>query len=181
LLDSCRSGNRNSQDRVYRYFYAYAIGICLRYSRTRDEAIEILNDGYLKVFTKLDKYSKGLSFKGWLRKIMVRSAIDYFRKNEKHYHSLDVSYAQYQGDQSTETILDKLSAEEILTAVQTLPPSYRIVFNLYAIEGFKHEEIANQLNISVGTSKSNLSIARDKLKRMLIAGREYRLRKDNNG
>ena len=181
LLDSCRSGNRNSQDRVYKLFYAYAIGVCLRYSRTRDEAIEIVNDGFLKIFSKLDKYSKGLSFKGWVRKIMIHSAIDYFRRNEKHYHSLDISYAQYQDDPSTESVLEKLSAEEIMKAVQTLPASYRIVFNLYAIEGFKHEEIANQLNISVGTSKSNLSIARDKLKRMLIAGNEQRLKHGNNG
>jgi RNA polymerase sigma factor (sigma-70 family) len=181
LLDFCQRGDRNSQDRVYKLFYGYAMGICLRYSRTRDEAIEIVNDGFLKVFTKLDKYSKGLSFKGWVRKIMVHSAIDYFRRNEKHYYSLDISYAQYQDDDQTETILEKLSAEEIMKAVQLLPPSYRMVFNLYAIDGFKHEEIANQLNISVGTSKSNLSIARDKLKRMLTAENEHRLKRDNNG
>jgi RNA polymerase sigma-70 factor (ECF subfamily) len=166
---------------VYKLFYGYAIGICLRYSRTRDEATEIVNDGFLKIFSKLNNYSKGLSFKGWVRKIMVHSAIDYFRRNEKHYHSLDISHAQYQDDDQTETILDKLSADEIMKAVQLLPPSYRMVFNLYAIEGFKHEEIANQLNISTGTSKSNLSIARDKLKRMLIAENDHRLKRDNNG
>ena len=136
MLDSCRSGNRNSQDRVYQLFYGYSMGVCLRYSRTRDEAIEVVNDGFVKIFSKLDKYSKGLSFKGWVRKIMIHSAIDYYRRNEKHYHSLDISYAQYQDDPATETILDKLSAEEIMKAVQSLPPSYRMVFNLYAIEGF---------------------------------------------
>ena len=166
---------------MYKAFYAYAIGICLRYSRIRDEAIEIVNDGFLKIFTKLDKYSKGLSFKGWVRKIMIHSAIDYFRRNEKHYHSLDISYAQYQDDPSTEKVLDKLAAEEIMKAIQNLPPSYRMVFNLYVVDGFKHEEIANQLNISVGTSKSNLAVARDKLKRMLVMESSQQVNREGNG
>lgn len=180
-MDSCKKGDRNTQERVYKAFYGYAMGICLRYSKTRDEAIEIVNDGFLKVFTKLDMYSKGLSFKGWIRKIMIHSAIDYFRRNEKHYHSLDISYAQYQDDSATETIIDKLSAEEIIRAVQTLPSSYRLVFNLYVIEGFKHEEIASQLSISVGTSKSNLSIAREKLKKILITENEQLLKFGHHG
>lgn len=112
---------------------------------------------------------------------MIHSAIDYFRRNEKHYHSLDISYAQYQDDSATETIIDKLSAEEIIRAVQTLPSSYRLVFNLYVIEGFKHEEIASQLSISVGTSKSNLSIAREKLKKILITENEQLLKFGHHG
>jgi len=155
------------------------MGICLRYSRTREEAIEIVNDGYVKIFTKLDKYSKGLSFKGWMRRVMINSAIDYYRRNEKHYHSLDISHGQY--EVAGETALDKLSEEEIIAAIQSLPPSYRMVFNLYVIEGFKHDEIANQLNISTGTSKSNLSIARSKLQKILISGNRNRISKGQNG
>ena len=179
LLDSCRKGNRGSQDRLYREFFGYAMGICLRYSRTREEAVEIVNDGYIKIFTKLDKYSKGLSFKGWLRRIMINSAIDYYRRNEKHYHNLDISYGQYETE--NESVLDQLAEEDIIAAIQSLPPSYRMVFNLYVIEGFKHEEIANQLNISSGTSKSNLSIARVKLQKILMAGNKGRLSKEQNG
>ena len=179
LLDSCRKGNRNSQDRLYREYYAYSMGICLRYSRTREEAIEILNDGFIKIFNKLDKYSKGLSFRGWLRKIMINSAIDYFRRNEKHYHSLDISHMQYEA--SPESVLDNLSEQEVIEAIQLLPPSYRMVFNLHIIEGYKHEEIANQLNISVGTAKSNLAIARKKLQRILIAESAERLKRRKNG
>ena len=179
LLDSCRKGDRNSQDRLYRDFYAYSMGICLRYSRTREEAIEILNDGYVKIFFKLDLYSPGLSFKGWLRKVMINSAIDYYRRNEKHYHSLDISHGQYES--STETILDHLSEQEIVAAIQLLPPSYRMVFNLYVIEGYKHEEISNQLNISVGTSKSNLSIARNKLRKILTGEQDERINQERNG
>jgi RNA polymerase sigma-70 factor (ECF subfamily) len=179
LLDSCQKGNRNGQDRLYREFYGYSLGICLRYSRTREEAIEIVNDGYIKIFSRLDRYTKGLSFKGWLRKVMINSAIDYFRRNEKHYHSLDISHVHY--ETTSETALDKLSEQEIIAAIQLLPPSYRMVFNLFVIEGYKHDEIANQLNISIGTSKSNLAIARSKLQKILIQGQGERLTHDQNG
>lgn len=149
------------------------MSICLRYSKTREEAVEIVNDGYVKIFTKIDKYTRGKSFKAWLRKIMVNSAIDYYRKHEKHYHTVDISYAKYES--SYETVLEDLSAKEIMNAVQELPPSYRIVFNLFVIEGFKHKEIAAMLNISSGTSKSNLAVARSKLKRVLISrGESYK-------
>lgn len=155
------------------------MGICLRYSRTHEEAIEILNDGFLKIISKIDKYSPGLSFKGWLRKVMINSAIDYFRRNEKHYHSLDISHIQYES--SAENVMDKLSEQEIIAAIQLLPASYRMVFNLYVIEGYKHEEIANQLNISVGTTKSNLAIARNKLKKILITEQGEKLKHGKNG
>lgn len=155
------------------------MGICLRYSRSRDEAIEILNDGFIKILSKIDKYSPGLSFKGWLRKVMINTAIDYFRRNEKHYQSLDISHVQYES--SAETVFDKLGEQDIIAAIQLLPPSYRMVFNLYVIEGFKHEEIANQLNISVGTTKSNLAIARNKLKRILITEQTEKLKHEKNG
>ena len=110
---------------------------------------------------------------------MINSAIDSFRRNEKHYNSLDISHGQYES--SSETVLDHLSEQEIIAAIQLLPPSYRMVFNLYVIEGYKHEEIANQLNISVGTTKSNLAIARNKLKKVLISERGERLKQEKNG
>lgn len=144
-----------------------------------EEATEIVNDGFIKIFTKLDKHTKSMSFKSWLRRVMINSAIDYYRRNEKHYHSLDISYAQYES--SDETALDRLSEEEIIQAIQNLPPSYRMVFNLYVIEGFKHEEIANKMNISVGTSKSNLAMARSKLKKYLLNERGESLNRGHNG
>lgn len=155
------------------------MGACLRYSRTREEAIEILNDGFMKIFNKLGKYSKGLSFRGWLRKIMVNSAIDYFRRNEKHYHSLEISHIQ--NNTTSETVLDQLGEQEIIAAVQRLPPSYRMAFNLFVIEGYHHEEIANMMNITVGTSKSNLAIARNKLKKMLVDEQGVNLKHEQNG
>lgn len=165
LIKACRKGERKSQDMLYKLFYGFAMGICLRYARSRDEAVEILNDGFLKVLTNLDKYSPGLSFKGWVRTIMINASIDHYRRNEKHYNQVDISYIKT--EMFMPEVLDQLSAEAILEAVQQLPPSYRMVFNLYAIEGYKHAEIAQRLNISEGTSKSNLNIARIKLKKYL--------------
>jgi len=114
-----------------------------------------------------------------MRKIMINSSIDYFRRNEKHYHSLDISHVHYES--TGENVLDKLSEEDIIAAIQRLPPSYRIVFNLYVIEGFKHEEIASMLSISEGTSKSNLSVARNKLKKVLLADTSEHGQRESNG
>ena len=165
LIDACRKGDRKSQDLLYRKFYGYAMGICLRYAKNREEAIDVVNDGFFKVLTRLDKYTKGLSFKGWLRKVMINSAIDNFRRNQKHYQSVELTYSV--ADQFDQGALEKLTEKEIIEAIQELPPSYKMVFNLFVIEGYKHQEISQKLGISTGTSKSNLSIARDKLKRSL--------------
>ena len=179
LLDSCKKGDAVSQERLYRHFYSYSISICLRYSKTREEAIEILNDGFFKIFTKIEKHVKGFSFKGWLRRVMINSAIDYFRKNEKHYNGLDISYLKHKS--TSASVIDDLSEQEIVEAIRQLPPSYRMVFNLHVIEGFNHEEIANQLSISVGTSKSNLAVARNKLRKILTAENTERLKEEQNG
>jgi RNA polymerase sigma factor (sigma-70 family) len=149
----------------------------LRYARSRDEAIEIVNDGFYKIMTNLDRYSPGLSFVGWVRKIMINAAIDNFRRNEKHYSSVDVSYIK--AEQLTPDVFSQLSEEVIIAAIQQLPPSYPMVFNLHVIEGYQHDEIAQKLNISVGTSKSNLSIARVKLKKSL--GEEFEKKSEQNG
>ncbi len=165
LLDGCKKGDRHCQDKLYSQYYSYSMSICLRYSKDRNEAIEILNDGFFKILTNLDKYTKGLSFKAWLRKVMINTAIDYYRRNDKHWQTVDISFAKDEG-QNIE-LIDAISEKEIIALIQLLPASYRIVFNLFVIEGYKHEEIAEKLNISVGTSKSNLSVARSKLKRTL--------------
>ena len=177
LVKACRNKDPRSQELLYREFYGYAMGICRRYSRSREEATEIVNDGFFKVMTHLDKYTPSLSFKGWMRRIIINSAIDYFRKNEKHYHTIDVSYMKV--DDQSPGINSQLSEEEILKAIQRLPPSYRMVFNLHVIEGYSHEEIAQRLEISAGTSKSNLSIARTKLMKML--GSEFDRKWEQNG
>ncbi len=165
LLKACQRKDRKSQEKLYKQFYGFAMGICLRYTRSRDEAVEVLNDGFLKIMNNLDKYTPGLSFKGWLRRIMINASIDHYRRNEKHYENVDISYAK--SNNLSPDVISFLGEEVIMNAVQGLPPSYRMVFNLYVIEGYKHSEIAQKLNISEGTSKSNLNIARTKLMKIL--------------
>lgn len=165
LIKACKKGKRASQKELYKLFYSYSMSICLRYSKNKEEAQEILNDGFVKVFSKLDKYDITLSFKAWLRRILINSAIDYYRKHHKHQHTLEV--VQDQHFDESPNALHNLSVQEIMELVQELSPAYRMVFNLYVVEGYKHQEIAEQLNITVGASKSNLAKARMKLRAML--------------
>jgi len=165
LIQSCKNQDASGQKQLYRHFYSYGMTICSRYARNREEAKEIMNDGFVKIFTKLDKYTPSLSFKAWVNKIFVNTAIDHYRKNKKEPITVDLIHAQYK--ETNATILEELSARDLLSLVQKLPPSYRIAFNLFVVEGFSHEEIATKLNINKGTSKSNLAKARMKLKAML--------------
>ena len=153
------------QERLYKEFYGFAMGICLRYTRSSAEASEVLNDGFYKALTHIKTYTPGYSFRGWLRKIMVNASIDHFRKYKEDHGHVDISYVK--SDLLTSEIISHIDEEVILKALQELPASYRLVFNLHVIEGYKHDEIAKQLNISEGTSKSNLNVARTKLQKAL--------------
>ena len=150
--------DRESQRKLYKLFYGYAMSICLRYSQTREEATEVLNDGFLKVFTKVKKYNPEKSFKGWLRRIMINTALDNYRHNLKHYYAQDVT--ELEPDTLYENVEARMGYEDLIRLVQELSPAYRTVFNLYVIDGYTHEEIAQMLTISVGASKSNLFKAR---------------------
>ena len=165
LIQKCRKNDRKSQRELYRHFYNYGMTVCLRYAGTREDAKEILNDAFVKVFLKIDRYSPNLSFKGWLNKILVNTAIDHYRKFQNEPQTVDIIHAQHYETEAD--ALQNLSVEVIFNMVKKLPPSYRLVFNLYVVEGYKHPEIAEKLNISVGTSKSNLAKARMKLKGMI--------------
>ncbi|MTI32764.1 sigma-70 family RNA polymerase sigma factor [Cytophagales bacterium RKSG123] len=163
LIEGCKSNCRNAQETLYRKYYGYAMSICLLYSKTRAEAEEIAHDGFLKVFSKIKQYDANFGFKSWIRRIFINSAIDYFRRNRKHYEHDDLEEAR--GMESfNDNAIDQLAAQEIMLLVQDLSPSYQMVFNLYVMEGYKHHEIAEQLGITEGTSKSNLAKARNKLK-----------------
>jgi RNA polymerase sigma factor (sigma-70 family) len=159
-------GDRKSQELLYKQFYGFAMGVCLRYTQTRDEALEVVNDGFLKVFTKGEQFDSNYSFKAWLKRIMVNTALDYYRKNQKHYYHENIEDA-HEVSISEANPISNLSYEELIDLVNKLPPSYRMVFSLFAIDGYSHEEIGKQLGISEGTSKSNLSRARDALRAML--------------
>ncbi|MEL6672550.1 MAG: RNA polymerase sigma factor [Bacteroidota bacterium] len=165
LIQACRKGEEAAQRALYLEFYNYAMSVCLRYSNNRQEAEEIVNDGFVKVLTGLHKFDNNRSFRAWLRRIMINCSIDFYRRNEKHTHGLDIVHARDVGVAAEG--LSRLTEAEILTLVQQLPPSYRAVFNLFVVEGYKHDEIAQRMNISVGTSKSHLAKARMKLKLLL--------------
>ncbi|HEY9049277.1 MAG TPA: RNA polymerase sigma factor, partial [Ohtaekwangia sp.] len=159
--------NREAQKALYEYFYGYAMSVCLRYSKTREEAKEILNDGFMKFFTHVHQHDEQASAKSWLRKIMINTAIDHYRKNNKHYHHQDIENIAVQNISTGATGNEQVAYEDLIALVQKLPDAYRAVFNLYVIDGFSHEEIAEQLGIVVGTSKSNLFKAREHLKNQL--------------
>lgn len=167
LIKASLNGSRESQKLLYQQFYGYGMTVCIRYAKNREEAQEILNDGFIKAFKNLDKMDLSKPFKFWLRRILINTAIDYLRKFKKHHDIQDLEMA-YSASIEADG-LNRLSAQEILALVQKLAPSYRAVFNLYAIEGFSHKEIAEQLGISEGTSKSNLSMARKRLKVMYFS------------
>jgi RNA polymerase sigma-70 factor (ECF subfamily) len=158
LVQGCIQDDRESQGKLYKLFYGYAMSICTRYTKTREEAVEVLNDGFLKIFQKIGKYDSDKSFKGWVRKIMINTALDNYRQNLKHYYAQDVS--ELEQPAVLETADEKLHYADLIRLVQELSPGYRAVFNLYVIDGYTHEEIAQLLTIAVGTSKSNLSKAR---------------------
>lgn len=182
-VEACAVNNRESQRILYGSFYGYAMAICDRYANKQEDAVEILNDGFLKIFREIHHYRPAYtdvisSFKGWLRKIMVYTAIDHFRKNQKHQMVTQLDNVVYHIPTVSEDAIDKLSYEEIIRAIQELSPGYRTVFNLFIIEGLSHDEIARQLGISTGTSKSNLSKARRQLQKILFKLNDIKLAKN---
>lgn len=172
-VGACSLNKRESQKVIYNSFYGYAMAICDRYTSNHEDAVEILNDGFLKIFKEIHHYQPAYtdvvsSFKGWLRKIMVYTAIDHFRKNQKHKVLTELDNVVYQLEADNEDAMDKLSHEEIIRAIQELSPGYRTVLNMFIIDGLSHEEISQTLGISTGTSKSNLSKARRQLQKILF-------------
>ena len=166
LINGCVKQDRKSQKLLYKAFYGFSMAICLRYAGNRDEAAEVLNQGFFKVFKNIERYDADRPFKAWLGKIMMNVSIDYYRANLKMAYTEDLEKAEHVGDGDYS---DKnLNYNDLLAMVQRLPQAYRTVFNLFAIDGYSHDEIAEMLNINAGTSKSNLFKARQKLKQMIL-------------
>ena len=164
LIQGCIRGERVSQKLLYEEYFGYALSVCIRYCKSKEEAYEILNDGFMKIFTKLDKYDADKPFKYWLRRIMINTSLDHYRRNLKFYNHQGMETLQNFSEEAV--AFQELAYEEIISMIQELPPAYRMVFNLAVIDGYKHEEIAELLGITTGTSKSNLFKAREKLKLM---------------
>jgi RNA polymerase sigma factor (sigma-70 family) len=166
LISGCIKQDRKSQKALYKLFYGFAMGICIRYAGNRDDAAEVMNQGFLKVFTRIDRYVDSVPFKGWLGRIMINSSIDHYRANLKMAYMEDIDDLQDISD--GQSVEKNLNYADLLQMVQQLPHAYRTVFNLFAIEGYSHEEIAEMLGVTTGTSKSNLHKARQKLKMLIL-------------
>ena len=168
LIKGCIDGQRAFQTKLYDHFAPKMLGVCMRYARTKEEAEEVLHEGFLRVFTYIRKFEGTGSFEGWMRKIMVNCALARHR-NKIHLSPVIELNSSIPGIAISPDILSDISAKELLALVQTLPTAYRLVFNLHVFEGYKHREIAEALGISEGTSKSNLSDARAFLQKSLTA------------
>ncbi|MEO7046751.1 MAG: sigma-70 family RNA polymerase sigma factor [Ferruginibacter sp.] len=166
LINGCLARTRASQRKIYEIFCPPTMGLCLRYAKSWEEAEEILQDGFLQIYKHISQFKNTGSFGGWLRKIMINTALQRYRSRAKlvklneltNENSLSYSRAGAE---------EKMNEKELLKLIQTLPPSYKLVFNLHVFEGMKHREIAELLNVSEGTSKSNLSDARIFLRKRL--------------
>ncbi|HEY5405987.1 MAG TPA: sigma-70 family RNA polymerase sigma factor [Ginsengibacter sp.] len=159
IIEGCINGNRQSQNHLYAVLMPKMFGVCLRYSKSRGEAEEILQEGFIRVFEFIHQYNFAGSFEGWVRKIMVNCALQKYRSKKQMHAVVNIDSTSVEPI-SNEEILSRIGTKELLQMVQQLSPGYRMVFNLYVFEGMKHREIAEHLGISEGTSKSNLSDAR---------------------
>lgn len=176
LIDGCMRGERRYQQRVYELFYGKMMAVCMRYTKNTDQAKDILQDGFIKVFRSMEKFNRAGSFEGWIRRIIVNTAIDHFRRSKNAYLLLgeERSIEDF-GDSDEEDRIAEENEEEVwdvkpadvINAMQKLTPAYRTVFNLYVFEELTHKEIADMLGINIGTSKSNLAKAKHNLKKLL--------------
>ncbi|MGI4751170.1 MAG: RNA polymerase sigma factor [Janthinobacterium lividum] len=165
-IQGCRLGKRKAQEALYKLLAAKMLGVCARYATDKMEAEDMLQNGFIKVFGKILDFKSEGSFEGWVRRIMVHSAIEYYRKHHKMMQLIDLETPGVELVASSVNT-SNLEACDLLAMIQTLPPGYRMVFNMYAIEGYSHKEIGEMMNISEGASKSQLSRARTILKEMV--------------
>ncbi len=167
LLKRCKAGERKAQELLYKQFSSKMLGVCLRYATDKMEAEDMLQNGFIKVFQKIEDYRNEGSFEGWVRRIMIHSSIEYYRKHHKMMQVVELDDAENTSSVNSLAIAN-LAAKDLLLLIQQLAPGYRIVFNLYAIEGYSHKEIAAITGITEGASKSQLSRARAVLKEQVL-------------
>lgn len=162
LLEGCRRGERKSQELLYKSLASRMLGVCMRYAKDRFEAEDMLQMGFVKVFKKAPEFRGDGSFEGWIRRIMVNTAIETYRKNQRMLSVVDIDEV-YDAPQNTFD-MSGLETKDLLKLINQLSAGYKLVFNMYVIEGYSHKEIADQLGITEGASKSQLSRARAILK-----------------
>lgn len=165
IIKRCSRGERKAQEHLFRTYYGYVMGIALRYSGNTDNASEITNDSFLKIFSKIESHNSDSSFKAWIRKIAVNTSLDYYRKEKKHENQISLS--SIDNEPENDHILENINAQEIISLLNRVPAIYRYTFNLFEIEGYSHDEIADKLNITASTSRSNLTRAKKMLRELI--------------
>lgn len=172
LIASCKNGDLRQQELLYKQFYGYALGICIRYLSNREDALEAANDSFIKVFKSIGNFNEENDFKPWFRKILVNTSLDYKRKSMRFSDALELT------DTVPQTIhasaIDKLSAQDILALMKHLNEMQRTVFNLYEIDGYSHKEIGNMLNIPESSSRTYLTRAKQALQQLLTSHSIYK-------
>jgi len=180
LIEGCVRNHRKRQESIYKMFYGKMMAICRRYTKNSDQAKDILQDGFIKVFKNIDKFNFEGSFEGWVRRIIVNTAIDFTRKAKNDYllmnenQSIDDFDEDLLDEDDEEPYENPLKVGDVIEGMNKLSKAYRTVFNLYVFDNYTHQEIADALDISVGTSKSNLAKARANLKKILTKELEKR-------
>lgn len=167
LILECQKNSRKAQKQLYDRYAPLLLGICFRYAKDNSEAEDVLQEGFIKIFEKINQYNGQGSFEGWMRKIVVNTAISNYRKNLKRYYQVDIEEPFVQG-KSMDWANEEYTKDELLDVIKSLPDGYRIVFNLYAIEGYKHKEIGEILGIDETTSKSQYSRAKKQIQTKLF-------------
>lgn len=180
LINGCSQNNRISQRDLYHWLHGYAMKISYRYIPNQEEAEELVSEAFVKLFKNIAQFDSSRQhdqealLKAWFKRILVNTCIDHLRKTHLKMVSYDVTPETEPMIEKQESGLDKIAYQEIILAIRKLSPVYRTVFNLFVIEGFSHEEIADTLKISVGASKSNLSKARNNLRKIILEKKAYK-------
>ncbi len=181
LIEGCKKGERSAQKELFDKFQPQLMGTCLRYTKDKERAKDILQDAFIKIYSNIEKFDDTGSFEGWMRRVVVNTAIDYLRKKKNDHVFLgeEGSPEEHKDEQldeeedvKEEEEFKQAKAQEIIQALQELSPVYRTVFNLYVVENYSHKEIAEMLDINIGTSKSNLAKAKRNLKEVLAKKKE---------
>ncbi len=175
LIAGCIEGKSWAQRAIYDRFAPAMMSVCVRYVADRETARDLLQEGFIKLFTKIESYSGTGAFGGWVRRIFVTTALEYLRQNDALKQSADIDDVGYHIENDEISVLEKISADDLMACVSQLSDGYRTVFNLYAIEGYSHAEIAEMLGISEGTSRSQFMRARKILQKSVLSlhGNEY--------
>ncbi len=159
LVELCLKKDSNALDMLYNQYSGKMFGVCLRYAKNRNDAQDLLHDGFIKVYTSLTEYKNEGSFEGWIRRIMINTAINFYKRNSRYFFSMNDT-EELLFDSYHDGIIEQISTLELLGYINNMPDGYRIVFNMYVIEGYQHNEIAEKLGISAATSKTQLMKAR---------------------